>query len=383
MSDVVMPSAAVETGADMNALLDTLAADAASTVVVPDDAGGPPRDEKGRFVSPEAQAETPAPEDADPLAEDAPTEDAAEATEAAPEADAPTDPNLVPAPVVADRPLVTQFNVALPDGTAIEVPDLVITYTANGKERQDPIDKVVRLAQMGVHNAEREQRIVETQAEVSRWQQEAQQAREAVADLERHLERLLTDDVFREAAMVEYAQANTPEARLARLEAERQQEQERARLAAITAQGEQFYTGEIVPALQFLAEKFPTVTPDELEARVEAAIRPYATQGFVPPEAYDAVRQAIVRDVVPFVEALHVERETPVRQAKAEAAKAQQQAQVAAQKAKNTAARALKPVSRLASPTDPAAKPAAKPIRTIDDAIESSVADAVAGVLGS
>ena len=76
--------------------------------------------------------------------EELPAEEAKE-PEVAPEAVLPEGTVLVPK---IDRPLVTEFAVKDKDGD-IEIPDVTITFMANGKERHEPLDQVVRLAQRG------------------------------------------------------------------------------------------------------------------------------------------------------------------------------------------------------------------------------------------
>ena len=138
------------------------------------------RDEKGRFAPKASDATAPT----GPTAESeiagiiADVTAPAPATEEAPETVPSPDEGpetvampegWVPVPKVEGRELATQFTLRDKDGE-LEVPDLIIEFNANGKTRREPLDKVVRMAQFGVYNEEREQTVQQTKREMAETQ---------------------------------------------------------------------------------------------------------------------------------------------------------------------------------------------------------------------
>ena len=139
--------------------VDTAIADAANAAiasVAPDTDTTPASPNAAPPTS--ASAPTAADVDDDPLADEVDATDADAETEPS-EADAVTLPEgfVVVEPVVEG--LVTDFTLKDADGDELEIPALIVEYKANGKVRTDRLDQVVKLAQFGVYNQEREQRV--------------------------------------------------------------------------------------------------------------------------------------------------------------------------------------------------------------------------------
>lgn len=316
-----------------------------------------------------------------PEAEDAPDapvaddEAASEADEApadeAPDGEAlPLPEGYVAVPSVTEG-LATEFKL-MDDEGEVEVPALIVEYKANGKVRQDRLDQVVKLAQWGVYNQEREQKLQsETQEKVAQYEQ-------VLAEREAQMERLLNDEGFLEAVRDAYLAENSPEKRAERAEQRVEALRIEHQLETIRSSGEQFYGGEIEPALGMIAKALPTVSTDELESKLHMALQAHvevAPNGvpFIPPSRYDAIRQYIVEDLALWAQAAHTRRAQPAAPS-AEQVKAKaelERAQVEAQKAKRAMAQRLKPVGTAGKTAD-RPKVAAKPA-TVDDAVSSAL----------
>ena len=88
------------------------------------------------------------------------TPDAEEGAEepAAPDEDTLALPDGYTAPAVLTDGLATEFTMLDADGE-IEIPNVTVKFKANGKMREERLDQVVKLAQVGVYNVEREERL--------------------------------------------------------------------------------------------------------------------------------------------------------------------------------------------------------------------------------
>ena len=141
----------------------------------------------------------------------------------------------------------------------------------------------------------------------------------------------------------------------------------------------------MAPALDLIAQTFPTLTPDELSNRMAYAMQLHvetAPNGatYIPPSQYDAVRQYIVDDLAFWAQSQQARR-VPAATAPAQQAALQNElakAQVSAQKAKRAVGQATKPVGRAASNT-PAKPKVAKPA-TVDDALDSAMSEILASI---
>ena len=284
------------------------------------------------------------------------------------EAEAPVDlpDGLTVLPVVTEG-LATDFKLLDKDGE-LEVPDVIVEYKANGKIRQDRLDQVVKLAQWGVYNQEREQRL---QSEV---QEQIAQYQEALAEREAQMERLLNDEDFRDRVYEAYLNETSPERRAERAEQAVENLRIQHQLESISSSGEQFYENEVVPALEMIVKALPTVSVDELGAKLEMALQAHAELApngvpYVSPSRYDAIRKYIVEDLALWAQAAHVRRAQPAQAAYANAEL--ERARVEAQKAKRVVGQKLKPVGTAGASAD-RPKAAAKP-KTLDDAVDSAL----------
>lgn len=291
-----------------------------------------------------------------------------EAPAEAEDADVPVElpDGLTVLPVVSEG-LATDFKLLDKDGE-LEVPDVIIEYKANGKVRQDRLDQVVKLAQWGVYNQEREQRLQ------SELQEQVAQYEQIIAEREAQMERLLNDEDFRDRVYESYLAETSPERRAERAEQAMENLRIQHQLESISSSGEQFYESEVVPALEMIVKALPAVSVDELSAKLEMALQAHAELApngvpYVPPSRYDAIRKYIVEDLALWAQAAHVRREQPAQAAQANAEL--ERARVEAQKAKRVVGQKMKPVGTAGASAD-RPKAAAKP-KTLDDAVDSAL----------
>lgn len=332
--------------------------------------------------APETEAdasETPVEAEAPDTAEDAEDAEDVASDDEPLESDAITLPEgYVAVPSVTDG-LAAEFTLKDAEGE-VEVPNLVVEYKANGKVRQDRLDQVVKLAQWGVYNQEREERVKEAEAAVQQRDELAQR----IAEREAQIERLLTDPDFLYTVQEAYENENSPERRAQRAEERVQSMQVQQQMEQISAVGEQFWTGEVAPALDMIAKALPTVSQEEIERRMEMALQAHAAlapngQPYVPASRFDAIRQYIVDDLAIWAQAQHVRRNVAAAPS-AEQVKAEREldrARVEAQKAKRMVGQTMKPVGQAGRdvPRARSAKPA-----TIDDAVSSALESVLSSI---
>ena len=324
-----------------------------------------------------APVDEPTPEPAPP-ADPAPAEDAPETPaeeQETPDAETPDLPEgYVAVPVVEDK-LATEFVLKDAEGE-VEIPALIVEYKANGKVRQDRLDQVVKLAQFGVYNEAREQQFKQAESRV-------QELEEVVSQREAQMERLLQDEEFFLTLRDAYEAENSPERRAERAEQRVQEVQMATQMQAIQQQGEQFYSSEVRPAVEFIANALPSVTTDELEERIAYAMQLHAKvapngQAYLPAVEYDALRKYIVDDLAIWAQATHARRAGTATPTPSAALAESAQAKVEAQKAKRVVGQATKPVGRPAAPSS--GKPKATKPSTLDDALDSAMSEILSSI---
>ena len=299
------------------------------------------------------------------------------------ESDAPVD---MPEGYVAVRTvtddLATEFTLRDAEGE-VEVPDLMVEYKANGKVRQDRLDQVVKLAQWGVYNQEREQKV----QQVEQMSQQVYQEREEIAALlserEAQIEKLLLDDDFLLAVRDAYGEQNSPEQRATRAEQQVQDIRVQHQMSAIAEKGETFYTNEVMPALNMIAEALPSIPAEELAEKFQMAMYAHVErapngEAYIPASRYDAVRQYILDDLAVWAQAQHGRRSrattsTPQRETQ-QALAERDRARIESQKAKRAVGQKTLPVG---SAGKPSGKPKAYAGNTVDDAVASALSTAL------
>ena len=306
------------------------------------------------------------------------TEDDAAAGEDPPEADAVTLPEgfVVVEPV--SEGLVTEFTLKDAAGDELEVPALMVEYKANGKVRTDRLDQVVKLAQFGVYNQERENRVQQVEEEARLVAQQREEIAEMLAEREAQLERLLTDDDFFLAVQERFNAENSPERRAARAEEQLQSLRVEQELQQISAVGQAFLDTELEPALRLMEQALPAVSRDELDERLAVAMQAHLVRGpggvpYLPESRYAAVRKYIVEDLARWAQMVQMERSERQRDPEKERLAAERdKARIESQKAKRQVSQAMKPVTRAAAPAN-AGKPRPKAPATLDDAVDSAM----------
>lgn len=288
------------------------------------------------------------------------------------------------APAVLTEGLATEFSLLDADGE-IEIPNVTVKYKANGKIREDRLDQVVKLAQFGVYNQEREDKIKAVESAVT----ERDQLAKLVEEREAQLERALTDPAFLAALQEAYERETSPEAEAKRAKEEVQTLRVQQQLEKIQEVGQRFYETEVAPAFEMIAKAAPSVTVEELEEKFAMAMAAHAEEApngepYVPPSRYEAVRQYIVDDLAVWAVAHHERRSKQASPApKADTPKPVAPAKtdpalVAQQQAKREVGKLTKPVGVAAKDSG---KPApSAPITTIDDAVASALDSVLASV---
>lgn len=319
----------------------------------------------------------------------------ADATTPTPEPDAPAVPlpdGMVAVHAVTDRDLATTFKVLDAEGE-LAIPDVTIEFNANGKVRKEPLDKVVRLAERGVYNEEREQAVIAQKQHTETITHENQQLRQMLQQAEFEREQLLASDEAYLMARARYEQENTPEAKLDRMRQQQDQQQQAQLYQQAVQTSNQYFEATVMPAVEQIATNLSTVTPDEIGARLVLLtnhLRVPMPDGdsFIPPRNHQAVNDIILREIVPWAQSLHEQRDHSTRQQREDAARQQrdadarqQKAQTDAQKAKGLIGRQTRPRAGQTNTSSTRESPPARPIRTVDDAEQAALRDTLAAVL--
>lgn len=341
------------------------------------------RDEHGRFKPREHVEETTQP------ASEGPAKGKDGKVEVKPVVSKPGDPVILPEADLTQ--LATSFLLKDDTGELTIPAGLKVVFKANGRDREETLDKVVRFAEMGVYNHEREQRRQATEQQARVVQGENQQFRTALQQRDDQLDRLLNDPSFYQRAVQEYQNQNTPEAQQHRLTEERRQlDVDRARMT-VAPQHQRYMETEIVPTIDLMVRNLPHVTAEEIGARVSQYVQTLqGPMGFVDPSQYPAIHSHFLTEIVPYFRQLDdfraMERGTPSGRQQAESATREQtkkQADLDAQRTRTQrvrrqAAQNLTPPGRGASGTPPAST---TPVRHTD-AVQDAIATALRQTFG-
>jgi hypothetical protein len=288
----------------------------------------------------------------------------------------------VAVPTVTDD-LATEFTLRDVDGE-VEVPDLMVEYKANGKVRHDRLDQVVKLAQWGVYNQEREQKVQQVEQLAQQVYQEREELAALLSERESQIEKLLLDDDFLLAVRDAYGEENSPESRATRAEQRVEDLRVEQQMSVIVEKGERFYENEVMPALDMISEALPFVPIEELAEKFQMAMYAHAErapngEAYIPASRYDAVRKYILDDLAVWAQAQHGRRSratTSAPQRETQQALAERdRARVEAQKAKRAVGQKMVPVG---SAGRPSGKPRASGSgTTVDDAVASALSSAL------
>jgi len=274
---------------------------------------------------------------------------------------------------------ITNFSV-MDEAGEIEIPNLMIEYKANGQVRKDRLDQVVKLAQWGVYNQDRDLKTKQIEQESQTYLQAVQEFEALVAERESQIERLLQDDDFLYTVREAYERENSPEKRAERAERNFEDFKVQKEMESISSTGETFWKSELEPALDMIAKALPSVTFDELAERFTYAMQAHMErapngQPYIPMSRYEQVRKYLVDDLAIWAQIQNARRTQPTTKTQAKPAKASDElsrARIQAQKAKRQVGQATRPVGRVGQITT---APQQKKPSTLDEALESAMSN--------
>lgn len=222
----------------------------------------------------------------------------------------------------------------------VEVPaDLKIKFTADGAERELPLDRVVRLAQMGFYNEERANEIREFRENLPQLRQQFQSLQDENEMLTAAVQRILSgDEEYLAQEREEYERASSPEARAERAELALAQERRRQQSVGVEQQAAQFVRS-LVPEFEALQTAAPKVSFEEVVGKFNMLTAPLMVRGQIPPAKFREVERIIRSELRPWAEAQHARRVSAEKATTAVATRATAQAAAA----KKQAARAVLP----------------------------------------
>lgn len=274
------------------------------------------------------------------------------------------------------RAPVTDFAVIDADGDQVDVSGVEITFKANKGVQTLPLDRVVRLAQMGRYNEDLQQEVRTTREE--RVELTARmEALETLAENRRDLaRRLLEDDDFLIDQREKYARATSPEARADRAEARLREVAQREQQTTFQHQVESFVDQHLYPAFDNLTKQYPTVSPEELWGRFSIATAHLSRGGVIPQKNWREAMQMVDGDLGAFAAQLHDQRSTRLDEARRGETTAVRRAQEQATKAKRIVAKSIRPSGQGSSTAEPRRK-----IVSADDAVDDIVGHDVLNVV--
>lgn len=277
----------------------------------------------------------------------------------------------VEAPAAEAKKPLTQFTVLDAEGKETAAPTVGITFKANGKVHENvPLDKVVRLAQSGFYNEQLQAKNEALEETHATFTQKYDDVAAALEDQRLLNVRLLQDDDFLAATRERFAEAQSPQARADRAEAQLRQLNLDRQAETVRAEGQQFFSTDVLPRLNKVIQDNPTITEDELYGKFQRTIAPLLRNGMVPKQAWNKVTAFLNGDLGEWAAQLQEKRSAEKANPKAQAllTKAQEEAT----KAKRKLGKALAPGSAV-SGTKLAGKP--KDIRNTEDAAEDIYAN--------
>jgi hypothetical protein len=283
-----------------------------------------------------------------------------------------------PSPTEAARKPVTQFSAKDADGDALDTSDVNITFTANGKERTLPLDRVVRLAQTGFYNETLQAEVKEFRTEKADLIAQAEELQEIAEQRTALVRKLLEDDDFLLAQRERYLAANSPDKRAERAEAKLREVQQEREQQQFEDQRKQFVSQEFYPKLQAIVKQYPNLSEEEVWGRFNIASSHLTDRsGHIPPKLWRAALKVIDDDIGPWAAQRHEARlEAPKKeraQLKAEARRAQEKAT----EVKRKLTKNLRP-SGVSAATSVQKR---KPIVSADDAVDDIIANDVSAVI--
>lgn len=228
-----------------------------------------------------------------------------------------------PAPVEAApaKQLAAEFQVFDAEGE-LEIPDLKLKFKANGEERELPLDRVVKLAQQGYYNEEREEEVREFREAVPRIEEHITSLQEQNQMLLEGWKRVLEgDDDYLEGEREQYFRSTSPEARAERAEAQLRAIEQSKHVSREEQQANQF-AASLAPQLEAIEQAATEVSFEEIIGRFNLLTAPLMVKGVIPPTKFRDVERIIGSELRPWVEARQEERTKTKQSATASATSA-------------------------------------------------------------
>lgn len=254
--------------------------------------------------------------------------EAAETVEETPEETPPPEP----------KKLLTEFAVYDPSGE-VEIPELTIKFKAKGQDRELPLDHVVRMAQFGFANKEREEQVVASKTYVAEVQQQNTHLQTSLDELRSYYDRIFQDPAFYDESRDVYLKQNTPEVRAQRDQQKLQTERAQLAEERENLQMQQFVDRALTPTVQHLLQSNPLVSQTELVGRWTELTAPMLVRGRVPVQKLPELHRVLMDDLSSWVGAQQVERSSVKQKAQTQ----QHKANVQLTQAKRQIGRVLAP----------------------------------------
>jgi hypothetical protein len=280
--------------------------------------------------------------------------------------DAPSAPEVPPAdePPPAkpaeQKKAEPDFLVFGEDGkTPVTPAKMLFEFKANGKIRQEPLDRVVQFAQLGVYNHEREQRLQERESET---QQEVESVYAELDQREAAIERLLTDPAYFEQVQTRFAREKSPEREADRAKAEAKELRERMQGSEQDAQGQTFFETVVYPEIDAMTRENTELDTEEVAARLALMLEPLRINGRIPPARHRQVEALIKSDLGDWARATNARRT-------ARYTSAVSKAQAHEQRAKNAQGAAASPATVGTGPSAPRERTGPVTVEDVDNEI--------------
>lgn len=237
------------------------------------------------------------------------------------------------------RALAAEFTLRQGDAE-VEIPtDVSISFIADGEQRDLPLDRVVRLAQMGYYNEQRA-------AEIKEFREALPEIEERFEALQNERDMLLQgwqralagDDEYLEQERESYLRATSPEARAQRLERELEEVRRGQSTGRADEVGRQFVQS-IAPEFEAISKESPEVSFEEVIGKFNMLTAPLMVRGQIPPSKFREVASIVRGELRQWADAQNTKRAGTKKTQTQSVERAQSQATAA----KRQAARAVLP----------------------------------------
>jgi hypothetical protein len=249
------------------------------------------------------------------------------------------------------KPAPEGFTPKAADGTPYdEWPDLSFDFNADGKEYKDvPLEKVVRMAQMGAYNERRDAENKQIRSGQSALEAQIAEGRRIIQEYDANVQRLFEDENYYLQSQGNYKTANSPEQRLQRLEQQRAYEQQQFQQQQVQQIAQNYISQAITPAVERLVNQYTEVPFEEALGELSLLTTHMTVNGLIPPQRLPEVQALVTNELGPWMESRHAARVGRTRTAETTARN-----QVAAEKvkvalAKRQLARASQPQGTIGS----------------------------------